>query len=209
MHVPDGFLSPKLTLPAYALAVPLWVAGVRRHFGPSSLERLPLVGALTALAFVIQTLVIPLPGGTSVHLVGCALVAFAFGPLVAFVCEGLVLAVQALVFGVGGLTVLAVNALAMGLVGPVVGWLVWKALARIGGRPAAFAGAYVAVQVSTAAVALVLGLQHALSPAYFPVPLEVTAAAMMIPSLVTGLVEGAYTVLALGLVSRVRARDAG
>ncbi len=206
MHVPDGFLSPKITLPAYAVAVPLWVAGVRRHFGASSLERLPLVGALTALAFVIQTLVIPLPGGTSVHLVGCALIAFAFGPLVAFVCEGLVLAVQALVFGAGGVTVLAVNALAMGLVGPVAGWLVWKALGRLGPRAAAFAGAFVGMQLSTAAVALVLGLQHRLSPDYFPVPLAVTAAAMLVPSLVTGLVEGAYTVLALALVSKARLR---
>ena len=39
---------------------------------------------------------IPLPGGTSTHLVGVTLLALLYHPLVAFVCEGLVLLVQAL-----------------------------------------------------------------------------------------------------------------
>ena len=33
MHVPDGFLSPQITVPAYAVSAPLWAWGVRRHFG--------------------------------------------------------------------------------------------------------------------------------------------------------------------------------
>ena len=60
------------------------------------------MGTLTAVAFVLQTLRIPVPGGTSTHVVGAALLALVFHPLAAFVCEGLVLAVQALFFGAGG-----------------------------------------------------------------------------------------------------------
>ena len=109
----------------------------RRHFGVRAVEALPVMGSLTALAFVLQTLRIPVPGGTSVHLVGMALLALLRGPLAAFACEGLVLAVQALFFGAGGVTTLGVNALAMGLVGPGAAWLVFRAAAppRRAARP--------------------------------------------------------------------------
>ena len=209
MHVPDGFLSPQITLPAFAVSAPLWAWAARRHFGPSAAEALPVVGALTALAFVVQTIMIPLPGGTSTHLVGVTLLAVLRGPLVAFVCESLVLVVQALFFGAGGFTVLGVNALAMGLLGPLAGWLVHLAVRRLSPRTAAFLAAWVAVQVSTLAVALVLGLQHRLSPSYFPTPLPVTLAAMMIPSLaVTGPAEGLYTLFALSILRRADVREA-
>jgi len=207
MHVPDGFLSPQLTLPAWAVSAPLWTWAARRHFGRAAAESLPVVGSLTALAFVIQTIMIPVPGGTSTHLVGVTLLALLYHPLVAFLCESLVLLVQALFFGAGGITVLGVNALAMGLVGPVAGWLVWKALRRLHERAAAFLAAWVAMQAATLAVAAVLGLQHALDGRYFPVPLAVVLPAMVLPSLtVTGVVEGAYTVFALSILRKANLR---
>jgi cobalt/nickel transport system permease protein len=207
MHVPDGFLSPQITLPAYAVAAPLWAWGVRRHFGRAAAESLPVMGSLTALAFVIQTIAIPVPGGTSTHLVGVTLLALLFHPLVAFVCESLVLVVQALFFGAGGITVLGVNALAMGLLGPLAGWLAWKALRHASEKAAVFAAAYVAMQVASLAVAGALGLQHALSPRHFPLPLAVVLPATLAPSLtVAGLAEGAYTVFALSLLRKAKLR---
>jgi cobalt/nickel transport system permease protein len=209
MHVPDGFLSPHVTIPAYAVAGPLFAWAARRHFGTRAVEALPVIGSLAGLAFVVQTIRIPVPGGTSTHLVGMVLLALLFHPLVAFVCEGLVLVVQALFFGAGGVTVLAVNALAMGLLGPGAAWLVFRAARRLPEGPAAFAAAWVGVQVSSLAVALVLGLQHEISARHFPVPFPVVLAATMGPSLlVTGMVEGAYTLAALGLLRKARLRVA-
>jgi cobalt/nickel transport system permease protein len=207
MHVPDGFVSPQITLPAYAVAAPLWVWATRRHFGPAAAESLPVVGALTALAFVIQTIMIPVPGGTSTHLVGVTLLALLFNPLVAFVCESLVLLLQALLLGAGGVTVLAVNALAMGLLGPLAGWLVYRAVRRVSEKGAAFAAAYVSMQVATLAVAGVLALQHAMDAGYFPMPPAVTLTAMLVPSLtVAGAAEGLYTAFTLSLLGRVSVR---
>jgi cobalt/nickel transport system permease protein len=158
----------------------------------------------------VQGLQIPVPGGTSAHLTGVAILAIRFGPGVAFVCESLVLLIQALFFGAGGFTVLGVNALAMGLLGPGAAWLAWRALRGVSGPAAAFAGAYLGTQVATLAIASVLGLQHRLSPAYMPVPFSVTAVAMMLPSLtVLGIVEGLYTVVTLSLLRRARLLDAG
>lgn len=207
MHVPDGFLSPQITIPAYAAAAPLWAWAARRHFGSRAVDALPLMGSLTALAFALQTIRIPVPGGTSTHLVGTTLLALLYHPLAAFVCESVVLAVQALFFGAGGVTTLAVNALAMGLLGPGAGWLAFRAARRIGEGPAAFVAAWIATQVASLAIALVLGLQHALDPAVFPVAPAVVLGAALLPSVaVTGVVEGAYTVAALGLLRRAKLR---
>jgi cobalt/nickel transport system permease protein len=209
MHVPDGFLSPSVTLPAWGAAAPIWYWAVRRNFGTSSTESLPVVGSLTAIAFVVQGIMIPVPGGTSAHLTGVAILAFLYNPGVAFVCESLVLLLQALFFGAGGFTVLGVNALAMGLLGPGAAWLVYRALRPFWPRAAAFAGAYVGIQVATLGVSLVLGLQHRLSSDHMPVPLSVLLPAMMLPSLtVVGVVEGLYTVATLSLLRRARLLDA-
>lgn len=207
MHVPDGFLSPALTLPALAAAAPLWALAARRHLGRGAAEALPVVGALTAVAFVIQTIAIPVPGGTSTHLMGVTLLALLVDPLAAFLCQSLVLLLQALFLGSGGVTVLGVNALAMGLLGPVAGWLVHRLLRRASERAAVFAAAYVSVQVSALAVALLLGLQHRLDPTFFPVPFAVSAGAMLVPSLaLAGPVEGLYTVFALALLRKADLR---
>jgi cobalt/nickel transport system permease protein len=207
MHIPDGFLAPTITIPAYAVAAPLWLWAGRKHFGASQVESLPAVGALTAVAFVLQTIMIPLPGGTSTHLVGASLLAIERGPLVAFVCESLVLLIQALFFGAGGITVLGVNALAMGLLGPLVAWLAARALRRVPSLGAFVAG-YLGLQVSTLAVVLVLGLQHHLDPTQLPTPLPVALATMMVPSLaITGIVEGLYTMFALRVLTRARGRS--
>ncbi len=207
MHLPDGFLSPQLSLPAYAVAAPLWAWAARRHFGRQAAESLPVLGSLTALAFVIQTIMIPVPGGTSTHLTGVTLLGLIFGPLAAFACESLVLLVQALFFGAGGVTVLGVNALAMGLLGPLAGWLAWKALRRLSEKVALFAAGWLSMQVSTLAVVGALALQHRLDPRIFPVAPAVTVVAMLVPSLtVAGVVEGLYTVFALSLVRKANLR---
>jgi ABC-type Co2+ transport system permease subunit len=96
----------------------------------------------------------------------------------------------------------------MGLLGPTAAWLVDRALRRLSGRLAAFAGAYLGLQVSTLALSLVLGLQNLLSAAYMPVPLPVTLTAMMLPSLtVVGVVEGLYTVATLALLRKARLHE--
>jgi cobalt/nickel transport system permease protein len=207
MHIPDGFISPQLSIPAYAAAVPLWAWACRRHFGRASVESLPVIGSLTALAFVIQTIMIPVPGGTSTHLVGVMLLALLYHPLVAFVCESLVLLLQALFFGAGGITVLGINALAMGLLGPLAGWLGWRALRPLSERVAMFAAGWLSMQVATLALVGVLALQHRLDPSYFPVPTAVSLTAMVVPSLtLAGVLEGLYTVFTLSLVRKARFR---
>ena len=125
MHIPDGFLSPQTYLPAYALAAGAWTwaaRGLRQRLDETTVPRLAM---LTALAYGLGLVMVPLPGGTSGHALGVALLAMAFGVRAAFIAYSLVLLLQALLFGAGGITALPVNALAMGLVG---------ATAAVGGK---------------------------------------------------------------------------
>lgn len=214
MHLPDGFLSPQTYLPAYSLAAGLWWLAARRLRRTLDAERLPWLAAATALAFVLMMLAVPLPGGSSVHATGVALLAVNFGVWTAFLAVSLVLAMQALLFGMGGVTALAVNALALGLLGSAVARFVWRALRPVHEATALILAGWVSVALPAALIAVILGLQPAIAhdaagrPLFFPFGLTVTLPAVLIPHALLGLGEGLLTWLGTATLQRLRARHA-
>jgi cobalt/nickel transport system permease protein len=210
MHIPDGFIAPQVYLPAYALAGVAWAIAAR-HLRRSLDERtLPMLAVVTALAFVLSTVAVPLPFGTTVHATGIGLMAVLFGPWIAFLALSLVLLLQALMFGAGGVTSLPINALAMGLAGSACAWLVWRALRTQRPGIALFLAGATGVLVASALVALVLGLQPAIAhredgtPLFFPYGLAITLPAVLLPNLVLAAGEGVLTLLAYRFLTRLR-----
>ena len=201
MHIPDGLISPQTYLPAFALAAPLWVFAGRRLRAQLGDEALPRLAVFTALAFLLSTLVLPLPGGTSGHAIGVGLLALVFGPWSAFMAYSLVLLLQAVVVGAGGITALPVNALAMGLVGAWVTVALYSMLRRFGEGPAVVLSVWLAVMISALLVALVLGLQPWLAqapdgtPRFFPFGPAITVPALLLPHAFIGAGEAALTLL--------------
>lgn len=203
MHIPDGFLSPQTYLPAYALAAAAWSwAGknLRDNLNEVAVPRLAL---LTALAYGLSLIMLPIPGGSSGHILGIALLALIFGVRMAFLAYSLVLLLQALLLGAGGITALPINALALGLVGSscAVGarWMF-----RVLGNTASVAiAAWVSVVVPAILVACILGVQPLIasapdgSPLFFPFGVSVTLPALVIPHLFIGVGEAVLTVLVL------------
>ncbi len=214
MHIPDGFLSPQTYLPAYALCAGLWWVGLRRLRRELDADTLPYLAVLTALSFVLMMLALPLPGGTTVHAAGIALLAVNFGVWMAFLAVSLVLAMQALLFGDGGVTALAVNALAMGLVGSAAARLAWRLLSPLHATAALFVAGWVSVVLPALLVALVLGIQPALAhdtagrPLFFPFDLAITLPAVLLPHVLVGLGEGVLTWLGTTTLQRLRLRHA-
>lgn len=212
MHIPDGFLSPQTYLPAYALAAGLWWVAARRLRSQLDAERLPWLAAVTALAFVLMMLALPLPGGSSVHAAGIALLAVNFGIWTSFMAVSLVLAMQALLFGVGGVTALAVNALALGLAGSAAAGLAWRIFQPIHAGLALILAGWVSVVVPAAIIAVVLGIQPVIAhdptgrPLFFPFGLSVTLPALLIPHALLGLGEGLLTWLGTLTLERLRLR---
>lgn len=208
MHVPDGFLSPQTFLPAYALAAGGWAYAARALQRRLDETLLPRLAVLTALGFVLMSVMLPLPGGTSVHASGIGILAVVFGTWITFAAVSLILLLQALVFGAGGITVLPVNALAMGLAGPASACLGYGLFRRIDERAGLFAAGWLATVVPAVLIAIVLGLQPAIArtaegqPLFFPFGLSVTLPAVVVPHALLGIAEGLLTILVVSFLRR-------
>jgi cobalt/nickel transport system permease protein len=201
MHIPDGFLSPQTYLPAYAAAAGAWAwaaRGLRERLDETTVPRLAM---LTALAYGLGLVMVPVPGGTSGHALGVALLALIFGIRQAFLAYSLVLLLQSLLFGAGGITALPVNALAMGLIGGAGAAASFRLLRPVSESLAVAVAAWLSVVLSGLLVALVLGIQPLIargpdgSPLFFPFGLEITLPAVLLPHLVIGVGEAALTLL--------------
>jgi len=211
VHIPDGLIAPQAYLAAAALVVPCWAFAVRRVSRALDERTIPRLAVLTALAFVLSTIMVPLPGGTSAHLSGMGLLVLAFGLWPAFLAFSTVLALQALLLGAGGITALPVNALIMGLIG---GGVVAGAHSLVGGGRSAWATVipvWLGVVAASLGMALVLGLQPLLGrdetgqPLFFPFGPEVTLPVIVLPHLVLGALEGFLAWVVLGRFDFCRA----
>lgn len=200
MHIPDGFLSPQTYLPAWGLAGVAWAWAGRGLASCLDETLVPRLAMLTALAYALGLIMLPLPGGTSGHALGVAVLALVFGVRLAFLAYSGVLLLQALLFGAGGITALGVNALALGLLGAVLAVGLRRLLAGAGDTVAVALAAFISLQVSALVVALVLGMQPAIArradgtPLFFPLGPEITVPAVMLPHLLIGLGEAVLTV---------------
>jgi cobalt/nickel transport system permease protein len=212
MHIPDGFISPQTYLPAYAVAAGLWAYAARRVKRDLDADTLPFLAAYTALSFVLMMVALPLPGGTTVHAAGIGMLAVSFGGWMAFLAISLVLAMQALLFGDGGVTALPINALAMGCAGSFAAVAAWKLLRRFNESVALFLAGWLSIALPALLVALALGVQPLIAhdaqgtPLFFTFGLNITLPAIVLPHLLVGIAEGALTVLGYRYLNRLRSR---
>ena len=215
MHIPDGFLSPSTYLPATAAAIPLLIIAWKKTKEAISDESFALLSSLTAFSFVIMMFNIPIPGGTSGHAIGAAILAILFGPWVAAFCVSLTLFIQALVFGDGGLSVFAINSLAMGFVASFVAFYIHKLLSkRVNNNIVWFIAGWSGIVAASVVVAVALGIQPLMGvdaaghPIYFPFGLNVTIPAVVgSHALFFGVAEGLATMLVMGFVEKIKLKN--
>jgi cobalt/nickel transport system permease protein len=199
MHIPDGF-------------IPLWQCGIyyiilfialyfSLNWARKNLDEkmVPLMAVLAAGIFAIMSLNIPIPWGTSGHMVGGALVAIIFcAPEAAVIIFTLVLLVQMLFFGDGGITALGANVLNMGIIGGIVGLYSFKALRKpIGKVPAIFIAAWLSIFLAAEMVAVELWLAGTF-------PLGAGLLLMGIYHAIIGVIEGILTVVVILALEKTR-----
>jgi cobalt/nickel transport system permease protein len=207
MHIPDGYISPATVITTYAIALPLWAKAFSELKKNLDEESLPLLSSLSALSFIIMMFNIPVPGGTSGHALGVALLAIVFGPWVASLALSVVLFIQALVFGDGGISAFALNSLAMGFGGAFSASFVYEKLKQK--NYSVFLAGWISAVASSFVVALVLGIQPLIAvsdgkPLYFPFDLSVTIPALVGSHMVFfGVVEGIFTKIAYGVLEKI------
>ena len=215
MHIPDGYLGPITFVALYVIMIPIWLyAG---HWVQKSLRsrQVPYLALAAAFSFVIMMFNVPVPGGSSGHAVGSALVAIILGPWTAVVTTSVALLIQCLLFGDGGVTAFGANCFNMGVVIPFLGYYTYKLIS--GNSPiasnlriaAAAIGGYVGLSVAAGVAGFEMGIQPILEqtaagvPLYMPYGLNVTVPAMLIEHMVFfSWVELIITGLAFAYIAR-------
>jgi len=131
MHIPDGFLDPKVALGTAGLSVVCLGAAVRNARLRLPPRKIPLMGLSAAFIFAAQMLNFPVAGGTSGHLIGGVLASVLLGPSAAVIVLTSVLIVESFVFADGGILALGRTSSIWGIVSSVGGYFVYRAVWKI------------------------------------------------------------------------------
>jgi len=205
MHVPDGFLDAPTSIATGVAAAAAVGVALRKARHELDDRTAPMAGLVATFVFAAQMVNFPVGLGTSGHLLGGALAAVLVGPWTGLLAVSVVLIVQALLLADGGITALGTNISLLGIVGVVVGWVVFRGLQRVLpkrlGLVPGLAAAGALVSVPVAALAFV-GLYAVGGTA--PVPLDGLTTAMLSWHALIGLGEALITGLVVASVVAVR-----
>jgi cobalt/nickel transport system permease protein len=200
MHIPDAFIPIWQGAIYWIIALVFVLFALRWAKNEMSEEKIPIVAVLAAGIFALQSFNLPVSMGTSGHLVGGALAAIVLGsPFAAIFILALVLIVQGVLFGDGGITTMGANIINMGVIGGFVGFYSYKGIMRITKNMplAAFLAAWFACLVPALAAAAEMFAAGTF-------PLVEGMAAMGIYHAIIGIVEGVVTVAVIYLIVNVR-----
>jgi cobalt/nickel transport system permease protein len=202
VHIPDGFLSAPVWIASGALSAAAVAVSSTRLGKTMEEKQVPLMGVAAAFIFAAQMVNFPIASGTSGHLGGGVLAALLLGPWAGTLVMTAVLVLQALLFQDGGITALGANVLNMGVLGCMLGFVVYRLLRRMlpgtrGALLAAFLTAWLAVVLSASLAAVQIALSGT-------IPLRLVLPAMAGIHALIGIGEGLITAAALAFLLRVR-----
>lgn len=202
MHIPDGFLDTKIWAPMSVVAAGIVAYASKQVNKELGEKQIPLMGVMGAFVFAAQMINFPVAGGTSGHFLGGLLSAVLLGPWSAVLVMTANFIVQCLLFQDGGLTALGANIFNMGILGCLVGYAIYKAIANaIGGNKGLLIGTAVAAWCSVMLASAACAIEIALSGT---IPFSLVFPAMMGVHTLIGLGEALISTVALSYVLKVR-----
>jgi len=202
MHIPDGLMDPAVWVVGFVVAVPVLFIVFRRLGRETDEDRMPFMAVLAAGIFVAQMLNFPVAGGTSGHLIGAALAVVLIGPAAAMAVLTVVIVIQSLFFGDGGITALGLNLLNMAVVAPLASSLVYGAYKR-NLKASIFAASWLSVFLAAFATAIELSASFLISGGTYGITPFVALPAMLGYNAVIGVAEGIITVGIWAFISQV------
>jgi len=200
MHIPDAFIPITQGVVYWIIALVFIALALRWARNEMDEQRLPLIAVLAAGIFSLQSFNLPIAMGTSGHLVGGALAAIILGsPFAAVFILTLVLVLQGVFFGDGGITTMGANIVNMGVIGGFVGFYTFRGLMSVTRNVSisGFAAAWLACLIPALACAFEM---------YFAgtFPLREGLIAMGLYHAVIGIIEGFVTVVAIRFIVDAR-----
>lgn len=202
MHLPDGFLTPQIWIPAWLASL----GGLSYCFRKTALvlkdRMIPLMGVMSAFIFAAQMINFPVAGGTSGHLSGGVLAAVLLGPYAAAVVISVVLMVQCLIFQDGGLTALGANIFNMSFAGAMGGYVIYVFIRHfIKDNKGILVATVIASWMSVVLASLFCAVELACSGL---LPLKAALTAMLLAHMLIGIGEAVLTCLVVSFVLKVR-----
>jgi cobalt/nickel transport system permease protein len=207
MHIPDGYLSPQTYIPLYGILAAAVSVAAKKVKKEVSAHDIPYLGMAAAFSFIIMMFNLPIPGGTTGHAVGSAVIAILFGPWAAIVAVSVALIIQALIFGDGGITAIGANCVNMAVFMPFTAYYLFRlfSISRAG-KARVFFAAFISGYLSLVMTAILTGIEFGIQPLiasssdgkalYCPYDLKIAVPAMAIEHLLLfGIVEGLITAL--------------
>lgn len=203
MHIPDGLIDPLVAGAGWLLAILILAVATRVVNRKVEDRHIPLMAMLAAGIFVAQMLNFPIGGGTTGHLVGAALAAILLGPFAGAVIIMVILVIQCLVFGDGGVTTLGLNFLNMGFIGCFTGYYIYGAFPERYAKAGMFVAAWLAVFLGSLACAAELALSNQMSNGTFGISTVIAFPSMTIYHAIIGIGEGIITTGIIAFLARV------
>ncbi len=197
MHIPDGFLSPSIIVVSYVIAVAFWAYSFKRVKIELDERMVPLTALLTALFFAAQMMNYPIIGGTTAHILGGASLGIILGPSTGLISMTIILVLQCLLFGDGGITALGANVLNMGIVGVFIPYILFTFIMKSTKGKGVFIGALIGGLVGDVLAALMAGLELGLSVPTFLYGISIAVPVMALHHSVIGVAEGIVTAVLL------------
>lgn len=205
MHIPDGFINGTTSAAAGVVAAGGVGVALRQTGRYLSERQVPLAGLVAAFVFAGQMFNFPVIPGMSGHLIGGVLAAVLVGPWAGLLIITVVLVVQGVFFADGGLSALGLSVINMGLIGSILGYLIYRVLLRLttktDNRVAISAGIAGFLSVPLAALGFVV--QFAIG-GVAAVSTGAVLGAMLGTHLLIGIGEGILTGLVVGAVMASR-----
>jgi cobalt/nickel transport system permease protein len=218
MHIPDGYLGPNTYIAFWIIMIPIWYYAGKKLSKELRSKQVPLLALAAAFSFVIMMFNVPIPGGSTGHAVGGAIIGIVLGPWAAVIAITVALVLQALMFGDGGITAIAANCFNMAVVMPFIAYYTYKFIsadsAITSSRRVIAAGiaGYISLTLAAAFTGFEFGIQPILNhtaegvPLYMPYPLSITMPAMVIEHVLGfSILEALITALIFGYIQRTDA----
>ena len=197
MHIPATMLGGAVCPVTIAVGV---AGGATALYFASKQEEKPTVGkfaTVTSMIFAMQMLNFPVQNGTSGHLLGGMLAVSLLGVPYAVLSIALVLVVQAVFFGDGGVNALGANVVNMAFIGAAGAGYLLELLKKKGVHQTVSLA--VACWASVVLASLACSIEVALSGA---VELSKAVTAMLSVHALIGIGEAVLTVVVVSLVSK-------
>jgi len=205
MHIPDGYLSPQTYIPLTGVFFVFAAIATKKVKNEVSVRNIPYIGMAAAFSFIIMMFNIPIPGGTTGHAVGSAMVAIILGPWTASIAVSVALIIQALIFGDGGITAIGANCFNMAVFMPFTAYYIFSVFCKQHNNIKkifiiSFISGYISLFLTAVLTAFEFGIQPYIASSqdgkalYCPYDLSIAIPAMAFEHLlIFGVLEGIIT----------------